>query len=79
MSAATPTGGAGAVDAPLVELRAVGLAPRTLQLLSDYLELTKPKVQTLLLLTTIATMYVCTSESFIGPHCSDEVGGSRSA
>src|SRR6202045_1465812 len=58
MSAAPPTGGAGAVDAPLGELRAVGLAPRTLRLLSDYLELTKPKVQTLLLLTTIATMYV---------------------
>ena len=34
------------------------LAPRTRQLLSDYLELTKPKVQSLLLLTTIATMYV---------------------
>jgi protoheme IX farnesyltransferase len=63
MSAATPTGGAGAVDAPLVELRAVGLAPRTLQLLSDYLELTKPKVQTLLLLTTIATMYVAGNPS----------------
>ena len=31
---------------------------RTLALLSDYLELTKPKVQSLLLLTTIATMYV---------------------
>src|SRR5580700_6516227 len=31
---------------------------RTLQLLSDYLELTKPKVQSLLLLTTITTMYV---------------------
>jgi protoheme IX farnesyltransferase len=58
MSAASPTGGAGAVDAPLGDLRSVGLAPRTLQLLSDYLELTKPKVQTLLLLTTIATMYV---------------------
>ncbi|HEY1687575.1 MAG TPA: heme o synthase [Solirubrobacteraceae bacterium] len=28
------------------------------QLVSDYVELTKPKVQTLLLLTTIATMYV---------------------
>jgi protoheme IX farnesyltransferase len=28
------------------------------QLVSDYLELTKPKVQSLLLLTTIATMYV---------------------
>jgi protoheme IX farnesyltransferase len=35
-----------------------GLAPRTRQLLADYLELTKPKVQSLLLLTTIATMYV---------------------
>jgi heme o synthase len=34
------------------------LAPRTRQLLSDYVELTKPKVQSLLLLTTIATMYV---------------------
>ena len=31
-----------------------GLAPRTRQLLGDYLELTKPKVQSLLLLTTIA-------------------------
>ena len=38
--------------------RAVGLAPRTRQLLADYVELTKPKVQSLLLLTTIATMYV---------------------
>jgi protoheme IX farnesyltransferase len=36
----------------------IGLAPRTLQLASDYLELTKPKVQSLLLLTTIAAMYV---------------------
>jgi heme o synthase len=35
-----------------------GLAPRTRQLVSDYVELTKPKVQSLLLLTTIATMYV---------------------
>jgi protoheme IX farnesyltransferase len=31
---------------------------RTLRLLGDHLELTKPKVQSLLLLTTIATMYV---------------------
>jgi heme o synthase len=52
MSAASPTGAARAIDAP------VGLAPRTRQLLSDYVELTKPKVQSLLLLTTIATMYV---------------------
>ncbi len=36
----------------------LGLAPRTRQLLGDYLELTKPKVQSLLLLTTITTMYV---------------------
>jgi protoheme IX farnesyltransferase len=41
------------LDAPRL-----GLAPRTRQLLSDYVELTKPKVQSLLLLTTIATMYV---------------------
>src|ERR1039457_6351303 len=35
-------------------------APRSVarQRLADYLELTKPKVQSLLLLTTIATMYV---------------------
>jgi protoheme IX farnesyltransferase len=33
-------------------------APRLWQLLSDYVQLTKPKVQSLLLLTTISTMYV---------------------
>ena len=44
--------------APALETPHLGLAPRTRQLLSDYLELTKPKVQSLLLLTTIATMYV---------------------
>jgi heme o synthase len=33
-------------------------APRTRRLVGDYVELTKPKVQSLLLLTTIATMYV---------------------
>ena len=47
--------------APLLEASphpALGLAPRTRQLLSDYVELTKPKVQSLLLLSTIATMYV---------------------
>ncbi len=36
----------------------VGVAPRVRQLVSDYVELTKPKVQSLLLLTTIAAMYV---------------------
>ncbi|HEY0515749.1 MAG TPA: UbiA family prenyltransferase, partial [Solirubrobacteraceae bacterium] len=46
--------------APALEARAaaLGLAPRTRQRLADYLELTKPKVQSLLLLTTITTMYV---------------------
>ena len=34
------------------------LASRTRQLLCDLLELTKPKVQSLLLLTTVASMYV---------------------
>jgi heme o synthase len=43
---------------PALEAARLGLAPRTRQLLGDYLELTKPKVQSLLLLTTIATMYV---------------------
>jgi protoheme IX farnesyltransferase len=44
--------------APTLDAARVGLAPRTRRLLSDYAELTKPKVQSLLLLTTIATMYV---------------------
>jgi len=43
---------------PALESPGLGLAPRTRQLLGDYLELTKPKVQSLLLLTTITTMYV---------------------
>src|SRR5258707_8631053 len=54
MSVTPPTAGA----APTIEAARLGLAPRTITLLSDYLELTKPKVQSLLLLTTIATMYV---------------------
>jgi protoheme IX farnesyltransferase len=37
---------------------ALGAWPRALRIAADYLELTKPKVQSLLLLTTIATMYV---------------------
>jgi protoheme IX farnesyltransferase len=48
-----PTGTAQAIEVPRL-----GLAPRTRQLLGDYAELTKPKVQSLLLLSTIATMYV---------------------
>ena len=54
---ARSTGAASAIEAPAAAA-ALGLAPRTRQLLSDYLELTKPKVQSLLLLTTIAAMYV---------------------
>jgi protoheme IX farnesyltransferase len=52
MSASPSSGGVRAIDGRL------GVAPRTRQLVSDYVELTKPKVQSLLLLTTIATMYV---------------------
>jgi protoheme IX farnesyltransferase len=56
--------------APAIEQPQLGLAPdsrfsRTLQALSDYLELTKPKVQSLLLLTTIATMYVAGDPSVL--------------
>jgi protoheme IX farnesyltransferase len=62
MSAPSPTGSARAIDAP-VGLASEGRSTdrrsaRRRQLLSDYVELTKPKVQSLLLLTTIATMYV---------------------
>src|SRR5271154_5917848 len=53
MSFAPHSGAAGAIETPQL-----GFAPRTRQLISDYVELTKPKVQSLLLLTTIATMYV---------------------
>jgi heme o synthase len=49
--------------APALDAPPLGLAPRTRQLLSDYVELTKPKVQSLLLLTTIATMYVAGNPS----------------
>src|SRR5271170_338550 len=44
--------------APALAAPHLGLAPRTRQLLGDYVELTKPKVQSLLLLTTITTMLV---------------------
>jgi len=55
VAAAPPSVVAPAIEAPLGELGAAG---RTRRLLGDYLELTKPKVQSLLLLTTISTMYV---------------------
>jgi protoheme IX farnesyltransferase len=60
MSASPPIGAAGAL--PAAQL---GLAPRTRRLLGDYIELTKPKVQSLLLLTTITTMYVAGDPSVL--------------
>src|SRR4029077_4288201 len=51
--------GAAPLDVPAPAAAALpGLAPRTRQVLADYAQLTKPKVQSLLLLTTVATMYV---------------------
>jgi heme o synthase len=58
MSARGASGAAQAIEAP-----SLGLAPRTRQLVADYVELTKPKVQSLLLLTTITTMYVAGNPS----------------
>jgi protoheme IX farnesyltransferase len=40
---------------------ALTLPARTRQLLADYVELTKPKVQTLLLFTTVTTMEIAGS------------------
>jgi protoheme IX farnesyltransferase len=54
--------GSGELTQPL-SAPALGLSSRTRQLLADYLELTKPKVQSLLLLTTITTMLVAGSPS----------------
>jgi protoheme IX farnesyltransferase len=58
MRLAPPTGAAPAIEAPGLGLATDRSSSRARRLLSDYLELTKPKVQSLLLLTTIATMYV---------------------
>src|SRR5216684_2857944 len=64
MSASPPTGGAlPAIEAPALALAGVGRWAGARRLLSDYVELTKPKVQSLLLLTTIATMYVAGNPS----------------
>ena len=52
------TGAAPALDASSLRVAGPGRAAGARQVLGDYLELTKPKVQSLLLLTTIATMYV---------------------
>jgi protoheme IX farnesyltransferase len=59
MARARPTGVSPAIEGAATGAAVyVGIAPRTRRLLSDYVELTKPKVQSLLLLTTVATMYV---------------------
>jgi len=58
MASAPPTGATPAVGAPSLCLASAGRSTGALGLLGDYLELTKPKVQSLLLLSTIATMYV---------------------
>ena len=64
MSASRPTGGAlPAIEAPGLALAGVGRWAGARRVLSDYVELTKPKVQSLLLLTTIATMYVAGNPS----------------
>ena len=64
MSVSPPTGGAlPAIEAPGLALAGVGRRAGARRLLSDYIELTKPKVQSLLLLTTIATMYVAGNPS----------------
>jgi heme o synthase len=65
MSVAPPTGAAPAIEATSALGIAAGGRSRSTQLLSDYLELTKPKVQSLLLLTTIATMYVAGDPSVL--------------
>ncbi len=48
---------------PAIAGDALALPARTRQLLGDYLELTKPKVQTLLLFTTVTTMEIAGSPS----------------
>jgi protoheme IX farnesyltransferase len=58
--------------------RATLVAPRARQVVSDYIELTKPKVQTLLLFSTVTTMEIAGSPSVskIGLTC---LGGYLSA
>jgi heme o synthase len=56
-----PAPSVSSLGAPAVSSDALTLPARTRQLLGDYLELTKPKVQTLLLFTTVATMEIAGS------------------
>ena len=64
--------------APTLPAPRAGRAARARLAVSDYVELTKPKVQTLLLLTTITTMYVAgdPSPAFVALVC---LGGYLSA
>ncbi len=59
------TGAAHVIETPQLGLAAEQRSAGTRQLLGDYVELTKPKVQSLLLLTTIATMYVAGDPSLL--------------
>jgi protoheme IX farnesyltransferase len=56
-----PVSPATSLDAAAVAGDAVTLPARTRQVVSDYFELTKPKVQTLLLFTTVTTMEIAGS------------------
>jgi len=56
-----PPTSASSLGATAVASDALTLSARTRQLLADYVELTKPKVQTLLLFTTVATMEIAGS------------------
>jgi protoheme IX farnesyltransferase len=56
-----PVSPATSLDAAAVASDAVTLPARTRQVVSDYFELTKPKVQTLLLFTTVTTMEIAGS------------------
>jgi protoheme IX farnesyltransferase len=56
--APTTRGAAPAIEPPGLALEPGSRSSALLRLFSDYVELTKPKVQSLLLLTTIATMYI---------------------
>jgi protoheme IX farnesyltransferase len=58
VSAAPPSGAAPALEAGPLGVAGAHGSDRVRQLIGDYVELTKPKVQSLLLLTTITTMYV---------------------
>jgi heme o synthase len=58
MSAPPASGAAPALEAGALGLAGEAGATGWRRLLADYVELTKPKVQSLLLLSTIATMYV---------------------